>query len=74
MLRLILIIRLEKSVLVNVPTWQGNIAEAYESILIIEEVVVVLDFNKEVANIKKIFVTNPGHFDFNVHLQLSICI
>ena len=74
MLRLILIIRLEKSVLVNVPTWQGNIAESYESILIIKEVVVVLDFYKEVANIKKIFVTNSGHFDFNVHLQLSICI
>ena len=74
MLRLILIDRLEESVLVNIHTWEGNVAEAYESILIIEEVVIILDLNEKIANIEQIFMTNPGHFDFNVHLQLSISI
>lgn len=72
MLRLILIDRLEKSVLVNFKSWHRYVAEACKSILIIEEVVVVLDFDEEVANVEKIFVANPGHFDFYVHLQLTI--
>jgi hypothetical protein len=74
MLRLILIDRLEKSVLVNIDTSQGNVAEPSKSILIIEEVVVVLNFNEEIANIEQIFVANSGHFNFYVHLQLSIGI
>ncbi len=74
MFRLILVDRLEKSVLVNIHTWQGNITKAYKPILIIEEMVIVLYFNEEIANIEQIFVANPGHFNFDVHLQLSISI
>jgi hypothetical protein len=74
MLRLIFIDRLKKSVLVNIDTSQRNVAEACKSVLFIEKVVIVLDFNEEVANIKQILVTNSGHFNFYVHLQLSISI
>jgi hypothetical protein len=52
MLRLILIDRLEKSVLVNFKSWHRYVAEACKSILIIEEVVVVLDFDEKVANVE----------------------
>jgi hypothetical protein len=74
MFRLIFIDRLEKSVLVNIDTSQGNIAEPSKSVLFIEKVVIVLDFNEEVANIEQIFVANSSHFNFYVHLQLSVGI